>query len=62
MHDNDECAFCKEKNHWKTQCLKLLRANKKIFKSLSSNIVVVALTTIGFDSSHVYPVETTFQI
>jgi len=27
----DECAFCKEKGHWKAQCPKLLRANKKEF-------------------------------
>jgi transposase InsO family protein len=58
----DECAFCKEKGHWKTQCLKLLRANKKNFKSPSSNVATAARTTIASGSDHVYPYETTSQI
>lgn len=59
--DIDECAFCKEKGHWKAQCPKLLKASKKNFKSLSSN-VVAAPTTIGSGFDHVYPSETTSQI
>jgi hypothetical protein len=51
----DECAFCKEKGHWKTQCPKLLRANKKNFKSLSSNVATAARTTIASGSDYVYP-------
>jgi hypothetical protein len=58
----DECAFCKEKGHWKTQCPKLLRANKKNFKSPSSNVATAARTTIASGSDHVYPYETTSQI
>lgn len=30
---NDECSFCKEKCPWKSQCPKMLRANKKNSKS-----------------------------
>lgn len=59
---NDEFAFCKEKWHWKSQCPKLLKANKKNLKSPSSNITVVAHTTIDFSSINVYPFEITSQI
>ncbi|MCH87852.1 hypothetical protein A2U01_0008733, partial [Trifolium medium] len=56
----NECAFCKEKCHWKTQCPKKLRANKKNFKSPSSNVAAVdAPSTIGSGSDHVYSSETT---
>jgi hypothetical protein len=55
----DECAFCKEKGHWKAQCPKL-RANKKNFKSPSSNVDAVdAPSTVGSSSDRVYPSETT---
>ncbi|MCI19656.1 gag-pol polyprotein, partial [Trifolium medium] len=36
--DIDECAFCKEKGHWKAQCPKLLRASRTNFKTPSSNV------------------------
>lgn len=29
----DDCAFCKKKDHSKSQCLKLLRENKIFLKS-----------------------------
>jgi hypothetical protein len=35
----DECAFCKEKGHWKIQCPKLLKASRTNFKAPSSNVV-----------------------
>ncbi|CAI8610566.1 unnamed protein product [Vicia faba] len=57
----DECVFCKEKGHWKTQCPKL-KACKKNFKRPSSNVVVAASTTIGSGSDHAYTSETTSQI
>jgi hypothetical protein len=45
----DECAFCKEKGHWKAQCPKLLRASRTNFKAPSSNV-----------ASH-FPYQTTSQ-
>lgn len=60
---NDECVFYKEKCHRKSQCHKLLKSNKKNFKSPSSNVVVVAtLTTTSVGSNYVYPSKTTSQI
>ncbi|KAK2377815.1 hypothetical protein QL285_078448 [Trifolium repens] len=53
-HDIDECAFCKEKGHWKAQCPKKLRGDKNNFKSSPSNIATVA--------NDVYSSETTSQI
>lgn len=47
-HGIDECAFWKEKGHWKAKCPKLLKENKKNFKSPSSNVVATAHTTIIF--------------
>ncbi|PNX54317.1 gag-pol polyprotein [Trifolium pratense] len=63
----DECAFCKEKGHWKAQCPKKFRGDQKNFqknfKSSSSNVATVAApSTIGYGSNHVYSSETTSQI
>ncbi|CAI8599151.1 unnamed protein product [Vicia faba] len=49
-----ECAFCKEKGHWEAQRPRMIKATKKNFKSPSSNVVVVAPTTIGSGSDRVY--------
>ncbi|GAU48472.1 hypothetical protein TSUD_405650 [Trifolium subterraneum] len=58
---NDECAFCKEKGHWKAQCPKLLlKSNSMNFSAPSSNVVVTAPSTFG--SSYAYPPGTTSQI
>ncbi|KAK2387439.1 hypothetical protein QL285_061222 [Trifolium repens] len=58
---NDECAFCKEKGHWKAQCPKLLsKTNTKNFTAPSSNVAVAAPSTFG--SGYAYPPETTSQI
>jgi len=55
---NDEFDFCKEKGHWKAQCPKLGRANKKNFRSPSSN-VVAAPSAIGSSSGYAYSSDTT---
>jgi len=58
---NDECAFYKEKGHWKTQWRKLLlKSNTKNFTIPTSNVVVVPPSTFG--SIYIYPFETTSQI
>jgi len=45
---SDECAFCKEKGHWKAQCPKLLKANRTNCMAPSSNVVSpVAPTMVG---------------
>ena len=45
---SDECAFCKEKGHWKAQCPKLLKANRTNFMAPSSNVVSpTAPTMVG---------------
>jgi plasmid maintenance system antidote protein VapI len=51
---NDECAFCKEKGHWKAQCPKLLlRSNSKNVMTPTSNVVAATSS---------YPSEATSQI
>ncbi|XP_039688543.1 uncharacterized protein [Medicago truncatula] len=62
---NDECAFCKEKGHWKAQCPKLGRANRKNFRGPSSNVVAAApsaSSTVGSSSSYAYSSDTASQI
>jgi hypothetical protein len=39
----DECAFCKDKGHWKAQCPKLLKASGTNFKAPSSNVVAPSI-------------------
>jgi plasmid maintenance system antidote protein VapI len=51
---NDECAFCKEKGHWKAQCPKLLlRSNSKNVMTPTSNVAAATSS---------YPSEATSQI
>ncbi|RHN70428.1 putative transcription factor interactor and regulator CCHC(Zn) family [Medicago truncatula] len=62
---NDECAFCKEKGHWKAQCPKLGRANRKNFRGPSSNVVAVApsaSSTVGSSSGYAYSSDTASQL
>ncbi|XP_073221550.1 uncharacterized protein [Cicer arietinum] len=59
---NDDCAFCKEKDHWKARCPKLGRAHKKNFRGPSSNVVASAPPTIDSSSGSVYSSESASQI
>jgi hypothetical protein len=62
-HDIDECAFCKEKGHWKAECPKKLRGGKNNLKSPPSNVATMAApSTTDFGNNHVYSSETTSQI
>lgn len=62
MNDNDEHVFFKKKSHHETKCPKLLRENKKKFKSSYFNVVVNAPITIDFDFDRVYPNEAISQM
>ncbi|CAJ2653279.1 unnamed protein product [Trifolium pratense] len=39
----DECAFCKQKGHWKANCPQLMKAGRKNFKTPSSNVALLLL-------------------
>ncbi|XP_045796078.1 uncharacterized protein LOC123890503 [Trifolium pratense] len=63
----DECAFCKQKGHWKSNCPQLMKAGRKNFKPPSSNVAaatssIVAPPSVGSGIGSAYPSETNSHV
>ncbi|XP_045810861.1 uncharacterized protein LOC123905293 [Trifolium pratense] len=56
----DECAFCKQKGHWKSNCPQLMKAGRKNFKAPSSSVVAPPSVSSGIGSA--YPSETNSHV
>ncbi|PNX95116.1 SPX domain-containing protein 1-like, partial [Trifolium pratense] len=63
----DECAFCKQKGHWKSNCPQLMKAGRNNFKAPSSNVAaatssIVAPPSVNSGIGSAYPSETNSHV